>query len=392
MAKLSIRQAQLAGRKVLMRADFNVPLDEQLKITDDTRIKATLPSIKFILQKGASKLILISHLGRPDGARVAKYSLKPVAQRLSQLLGEKVKFLDDCIGADIKEEIETAKEKVILLENLRFHKEEEKNDPAFSKELASLGDIFVNDAFGTAHRAHASTEGVTHYLESCAGFLLEKEIEYLGEAVTNPKRPFVGILGGAKVSDKIAVIENLLTKCDSILIGGGMSYTFMKARGEQIGNSKLEAEKIDLAKGLLDKAKALSKELLLPIDHVVVSQISPDAKAEIVEIIPDGKIAVDIGPQSIKLFKEKLKSAKTVVWNGPMGIFEMEQFAKGTEEIAKFIASSGCLSIIGGGDSAAAVVKFGLENKVTHVSTGGGASLEFLEGKELPGVAALKEI
>jgi phosphoglycerate kinase len=392
MGKMTVKDLDLKNKTVLMRADFNVPQDANLAITDDTRIRATLPTIKYILQNGAKKLVLMSHLGRPDGKVVAKYSLQPVALRLSELLGEPVIFLNDCLGDNIKKEINSSKEKVVLLENLRFHPEEEANDAGFSKQLASLGDIFVNDAFGTAHRAHASTEGVAHYIKGVSGFLLEKEIQYLGGAVENPQKPFMVILGGAKVSDKIGVIENLLPKCEAILIGGGMSYTFLKAQGKAIGNSKLEKDKLDLAKGILDKAVLLKKEIVLPIDHLVVDNIDAFAKTEIVgENIPDGKIAVDIGPKTIKLFEEKLKFAKTIVWNGPLGIFEMDAFSKGTEEVAKFIAGLGATTIIGGGDTAAAVAKFKLEDKMTHISTGGGASLEFLEGKILPGVAALAD-
>jgi phosphoglycerate kinase len=392
MDKMVLQDVDFKNKKVLVRADFNVPQDANLNITDDTRIRATLPTIQFILKNGADKIILISHLGRPDGKVLEKYSLKPVAVRLQELLGEPVKFLNDCLGESIKKEIDVSKEKIILLENLRFHPEEEANDASFSKQLASLGDIFVNDAFGTAHRAHASTEGVAHYLKSVAGLLLEKEIQYLGNAMQNPQRPFMVILGGAKVSDKIGVIENLLPKCDAILIGGGMSYTFLKAQGKPIGNSKLEKDKLDLAKSILDKAKTLKKEVLLPIDHLVVDNIAPDALTEIVgESIPEGKIAVDIGPKTISLFEEKLKFAKTIVWNGPLGIFEMDAFAKGTAEIAKFITTLKCTSIIGGGDTAAAVAKLKLEDKMTHISTGGGASLEYLEGKALPGIAALTD-
>jgi len=375
-----------------MRVDFNVPQDANLNITDDTRIRATLPTIKYMVDNGAKKIILMSHLGRPDGKAVAKYSLKPVANRLAELLGMPVKFLSDCVGDTIKKDVETAKEKIILLENLRFHAEEEANDPGFAKALASLGEIFVNDAFGTAHRAHASTEGVAHYLKSAAGFLLEKEIQYLVGAIQNPKRPFMVILGGAKVSDKIGVIENLLPKADAIIIGGGMAYTFLKAQGKPIGNSKLEKDKLDLARSILDKAKTLKKDILLPVDNVVVDNIDPKAKTEIVgENIPDGKVAVDIGPKTIALFKEKLKLAKTVVWNGPLGIFEMDAFSRGTQEIEKFITTIGATTIIGGGDTAAAVAKFKLEDKMTHISTGGGASLEFMEGKVLPGIAALTD-
>jgi len=392
MKKMTVEDIDLKDKVILMRADFNVPQDEDLNITDDTRIKATLPTIKYILQKQAKKLILISHLGRPDGKVVAKYSLKPVAVRLKELLGEPINFLNDCVGDEVKKAIATSKERVILLENLRFHAEEEANDPNFSKALASLAEVFVNDAFGTAHRAHASTEGVTHYLKAVAGFLLEKEIEYLGNAVQSPQRPFMVILGGAKVSDKIGVIENLLPKCDAIIIGGGMSYTFLKAQGKQIGNSKLEKEKLDLAKGILEKAKQLNKNIYLPIDHLVVEEIDPQAKTEVVgENIPEGKIAVDIGPKTIAYFQEKLKPAKTIFWNGPLGIFEMDAFSKGTREIAQFIATLKATTIIAGGDTAASLAKFKLGDKMTHISTGGGASLEFLEFKSLPGIAALSD-
>jgi len=403
MAKLTLKDVDLKNKTVLVRADFNVPQDTSLNITDDTRIRATVPTLKYILEQGAKKLVLISHLGRPDGKPVAKYSLKPVAARLKVLLGQDVLFINDytpgLIGeagarscADIKQDIDKSKESVILLENLRYHPEEEANDANFAKQLASLADVFVNDAFGTAHRAHASTEGVTHFLKSAAGLLLEKEIKYLGGAVENPQRPFMVILGGAKVTDKIGVIENLLPKCDSIIIGGGMAYTFLKAQGKQIGNSRLEKEKLDLAKTILDKARQLNKEILLPVDNLVVDNIDPHAKTEVVgENIPDGKIAVDIGPKTIKLFEEKLKSAKTIVWNGPLGIFEMDAFSKGTQEVAKFISNLKTTSIIGGGDTAAAIAKFKLEDKMSHISTGGGASLEFLEGKTLPGIAALTE-
>lgn len=375
-----------------MRADFNVPQDENLNITDDTRIRATLPTIKYILENGAKKIILMSHLGRPDGKVVAKYSLKPVAERLGQLLGEPVRFLSDCVGESIKKEIAASKERVLLLENLRFHAEEESNDANFAKQLACLADVYINDAFGTAHRAHASTEGVAHHLKAAAGFLLEKEMQYLGNAVASPARPFMVILGGAKVSDKIGVIENLLPKCDAILIGGGMAYTFLKAQGKSIGNSKLEKDKLDLAASILEEAKKLNKEILLPIDNVVVDNISADAKIDIVgEDIPEGKIGVDIGPRTIKFFQDKLKSAQTIVWNGPLGIFETDAFSKGTRDIANFIAGLKATTIIGGGDTAAAVAKFKLEDKMTHISTGGGASLEFLEGKVLPGIAALAD-
>jgi len=392
MAKLTLNDLDLKNKTVLLRADFNVPQDADLNITDDTRIRGTLPTLKYILDNGAKKLVIISHLGRPDGKAVAKYSLKPVGERLGKLLGEKVLFFNECIGENIKKSIENSSERVVLLENLRFHAEEEANDAGFAKQLASLGDLFVNDAFGTAHRAHASTEGITHFLKSAAGFLLEKEIKYLGAAVEDPEKPFIVILGGSKVSDKIKVINNLLPKCDAIIIGGGMAYTFLKAQGKEIGNSKLEKDRLDLAKSILENARKLGKEILLPIDNVAVKEIKEDAKVEIVgENIPDGLIAVDIGPETVKLFTAKLKSAKAIVWNGPVGIFEMPAFSNGTRSIAEFIAGLKCVSIIGGGDTAAAIAKFKLEDKMTHISTGGGASLEFLEGKILPGVAALSE-
>jgi len=393
MAKLTVKDLDLKNKTVLMRADFNVPLDAGLQITDDTRIRETLPTIQYILKNGAKKLVLMSHLGRPDGKRVDKYSLKPVAAKLEELLKEKVNFLSDCVGPQIKSEVDSSSARVVLLENLRYHAEEEGNDADFAKQLASLGDVFVNDAFGTAHRAHASTAGVDKFLKSASGFLLEKEIKYLGDAVSNPQKPFMVILGGSKVSDKIGVIENLLPKCDAIIIGGGMAYTFLKAQGKNIGNSKLEKDKLDLAKAILDKAAAMKKEIVLPVDHVIVETVDANAKSEItpgVEI-PDGKIAVDVGPKTIALFDAKLKSAKTIVWNGPLGIFEMDAFSKGTAEVGKFIAGLQAVTIIGGGDTAAAVAKFNLQKKMTHISTGGGASLEFLEGKTLPGIAALTD-
>lgn len=392
MSKLTLKDIDLKDKTVLMRADFNVPQDADLKITDDMRIRATLPTLQYLLQNGAKKVVLMSHLGRPDGKRVEKYSLRPVAQRLQELIGQKVAFLDECFGDLVKDGISRAPEKIILLENLRYHAEEESNDPGFAKALASLGDIYVNDAFGTAHRAHASTEGVAHYLKAAAGFLLEKEIKFLGSAVQDPQKPFVVILGGAKVSDKIGVIENLLPRCDIILIGGGMAYTFLKAQGKSIGNSKLEKDRIEVAAGILEKAKSTKKEIVLPIDHLVVDEIAAGAKAQIVgEQIPDGKIAVDIGPLTVSLFKSRLQSAKTIVWNGPLGIFETDAFAQGTRSIIEFVGGLKAVSIIGGGDTAAAVSKFNAEDKMSHISTGGGASLEFLEGKELPGIKALTD-
>jgi phosphoglycerate kinase len=393
MAKMTVKDLDLKGKTVLMRADFNVPLDAALAITDDTRIRETVPTIKFILGAGAKKVVLMSHLGRPDGKRVDKYSLKPVAKKLEELLGEKVKFFDDCVGDTVKAGVSQAAEKVVLLENLRYHAEEEANNTDFAKQLASLGDVFVNDAFGTAHRAHASTAGVNKFLKSGAGLLLEKEIKYLGDKISKPAKPFMVILGGAKVSDKIGVIDNLLPKCDAIIIGGGMAYTFLKAQGIPIGSSKLEKDKIDLAKTLLDKAKSMGKEIVLPIDHVIVDVVDANSPFEICgQDIPECKIAVDIGPRTIELFNKKLSAARTIVWNGPLGIFEMDKFSKGTEAVGKFVASlTTAVTIIGGGDTAAAVAKFKLQDKMTHISTGGGASLEFLEGKTLPGIAALSD-
>lgn len=401
MNKLTVRDLDLKGKRVLMRVDFNVPLDERLNITDDTRIRATLPTIKYVLDKGAA-LILMSHLGRPDGKVVQKYSLAPCAKRLSELLGKPVKMLNESRGEEVKSVVSAmAPGECVLLENLRFHAEEETNDPNFAKELAGLGDVYVNDAFGTAHRAHASTEGVTRYLTSAAGFLLEKEIEYLEDKVTNPAKPFVTILGGAKVSDKIGVIENLLDKVDSILVGGGMAYTFLKARGIPIGASKLEQDKLEIAKSLLEKAKEKKVNIILPVDNVVGDKFAADAQSQVVgEEIPEGWMGLDIGPKTVELFKKALTGAKTIVWNGPLGVFEMDKFSNGTKEIAVCIAGlsarrsccgSETISIIGGGDTAAAVAKFGLEDKMTHISTGGGASLEYLEGKILPGIKALTD-
>ena len=392
MAKLTVKDLELKDKKVLLRCDFNVPQDENLNITDDTRIRASLATIKYILSQSPKKLILISHLGRPDGKATAKYSLKPVALRLKELLGQEVRMLADCVGETVKKDIENAKETLILLENSRFHPEEEKNDPEFSRALAGLAEVFVNDAFGTAHRAHGSTEGVTHYLKSASGLLLEKEINYLGGALEKPKKPFIVILGGAKVSDKITVIENLLPKADEIIIGGGMCYTFLKAQGRQIGNSKLEKDKIDLARDILAQAKKQNVKISLPIDNIVTDKIGEGSKAEIVgEDIPEGLIGVDIGPKTIESYCADLRGAQTILWNGPLGIFEIDAFANGTKKVAECISKLKAITIIGGGDTAAAVSKFGLEDKMTHVSTGGGASLEFLEGKTLPGIAALTE-
>jgi len=394
MNKMTVKDIDLKGKKIIMRVDFNVPQDKKSgAITDDTRIKAAIPTIDYILKNNPKKLILMTHLGRPDGQIKEALRLDPVAQRLQELIKTPVKKLNDCVGPEIAKAIDASPEKVILLENLRFHAEEEENDPAFAKQLASLADIYVNDAFGTAHRAHASTEGVAHDLPAVAGFLLDKEIEYLGKSLEQPDKPFAVILGGAKVSDKIGVIENLLTKAQILVIGGGMAYTFLKAQGIAIGNSKLEKDKIDLAKETLQKAEKAGVKVILPADHLVVDNIDTPTKIETTKdaAIPDGMIAVDIGPESIALFCGALKNAKTICWNGPLGIFENDKYAEGTKEVATFIATLKAKTIIGGGDTAGAVAKFGLENKMTHISTGGGASLEFMEGKVLPGIAALKD-
>ncbi len=393
MNKQTIKDVQLEGKKIIVRVDFNVPL-EFGKITDDRRIVGALPTIQYALSHGATKVILMSHLGRPKGVGFeADFSLKPVADHLQTLLNQPVAFLKDCVGSDVVAAIAKSKERVILLENLRFHKEEEKNDPAFAKSLSTLADIYVNDAFGTAHRAHASTAGITSYLPSVAGLLIEKELLYLGSAINNPKRPLVVILGGAKVSDKIELIKNLIPKANSIIIGGGMAYTFLKAQGIAIGNSKLEKDKIDLAKELLETAKKAGVEMALTTDFVITENFTSD-ECKISDVIPDGWESLDIGPKTREHYKAILAKAKTVVWNGPLGVFERERYAKGTRAIADYLASlhgTDITTIIGGGDSAAAVAKFGLEDKFSHISTGGGASLEFLEGKTLPGIAALND-
>jgi len=392
MSKMTIKDVSVRGKKVIIRTDFNVPLDKSQKITDDRRIQESLPTIRYVLEQGASKVILMSHLGRPDGKAVDEFRLTPVAVRLGELLNEKVLKLDECVGDEVKAKIANASERIILLENLRFHKEEEKNNPDFAKKLSELADIYVNDAFGTAHRAHASTEGVAKFLPGVAGFLIEKEIQYLGQAVNNPAKPFVVILGGAKVSDKIALVDNLLKKANAILIGGGMAYTFLKAQGKNVGNSKLEADKVEVAKALLEKAKKMNVNIVLSSDFVIVQDFDkPETKKTVTEI-PDGWMALDIGPQTRKAFKQVLSTAKTIVWNGPVGVFEIDAYAQGTKEIAEYLATlKGAVTIVGGGDSAAAVSKFGVEDAMTHISTGGGASLEFLEGKDLPGIAALKD-
>ena len=391
--KKTIEDIDVSGKKVLVRCDFNVPLDENKNITDETRINAALPTIKYLLEHKAA-VILCSHLGRPKGEFNMKYSLAPVAKRLSEKLGFEVKLAKDVIGPDAKKlAAEVKPGQAVLLENVRFHAEEEKNDPAFAKELASMADIYVSDAFGTVHRAHASSAGVAQYLPAVAGFLIGKELNFLGKAVTDPERPFVAILGGAKVKDKIGVITNLIEKVDTLLIGGGMAYTFMKATGGEIGNSLCDDERLSLALELLDKAKAKGVKLLLPVDNVCGKEFNNDTEQMVCESgkIPEGWEGLDIGPKTVELFSKEIKAAKTVVWNGPMGVFEMPNFAKGTLAIATAMAESDATTIIGGGDSAAAVTQMGLASKMSHISTGGGASLEFLEGKTLPGVAALND-
>jgi len=397
MKKLSIDKVALKGKRVLVRVDFNVPFDENLKITDDNRITAALPTIKKIIADGG-RCILMSHLGRPKGSPNPKYTLQPVAVRLGELLDMDVKFAPDCIGDQVKAIVKSLKDgEVVLLENLRFHAEEEKNVPEFSQQLAELGDVYVNDAFGSAHRAHSSTEGVTKFISTCAsGYLMQKELDYLGEAVANPKRPFTAILGGSKISGKIDVIDNLLPQVDNLLIGGGMAYTFYKAMGYEIGSSLLETEKLDLAKVTLEKFKTSKAKVLLPKDNVVASEFKNESPAQVVDSdkIPADKMGLDVGPKTIEEFKKVILESKTIIWNGPLGVFEFDNFAKGTDAVAAALAeatANGAITIIGGGDSAAAIKKAGLEDKVSHVSTGGGASLEFLEGKVLPGVAALND-
>ena len=381
------------GKRVIVRVDFNVPLDAEGNITDDKRIKGALPTIQYIIENGG-KLILVSHLGRPKEGFEAKFSMKPAAEHLSKLLGKEVLLAADVIGEDAKAKAAALKEgEILMLENVRFHKEETKNDPAFAKELASMADIYINDAFGTAHRAHASTAGLADYLPSACGFLIKKELDFMGKALDNPERPFVAILGGAKVSDKISVIENLIDKVDTLIIGGGMAYTFFKAKGYGVGTSLCELDKVDLANSLLQKAKEKNVNLLLPVDNVVGKEFDANTEAKTVpsDSIPEGWMGLDIGEETIKLFSDAIKGAKTVVWNGPMGVFEMERFAIGTKKVAEALANSEAITIVGGGDSAAAVEQLGFADKITHISTGGGASLEFLEGKELPGIAVLND-
>lgn len=392
MNKKTIKDVDVKGKRCLVRVDFNVPLDENKKITDENRIQGALPTIKYLTEKGA-KVILCSHLGRPKGEFKAEFSLKPVAERLNELLGGKVVFANDIIGEDAKKKVAAMKDgDVVLLENLRFHKEEEANDPEFAKKLASYCDIYVNDAFGTAHRAHASTEGVSHFVKtSVAGFLIGKELEVMGSALDEPKRPFIAILGGAKVSDKIGVINNLIEKVDMLIIGGAMAYTFIKAKGGSVGMSRCEMDKVDLAKELMAKAERKGIQLLLPVDTVVAKEFKNDTEFKTVDSmsIPDDYEGLDIGKKTANIYAEAVKNAKTVIWNGPMGVFEFPNFAKGTEAVAKALAETDAITIIGGGDSAAAVAKLGYADRMTHISTGGGASLEFLEGLVLPGIECL---
>ena len=392
--KNSVEDLDVGGKRVLVRCDFNVPQDEKGAITDDRRIREALKTIRYLMEHDA-RVILCSHLGRPKGEVNPKYSLKPVAERLSELLGVEVKMAEDVVGESAHKLAENLKDReVMLLENVRYDDREEKNDPSYSKELASLADLYVNDAFGTAHRAHSSTAGVADYLPSAVGYLIKKEIDVMGKALNNPERPFVAILGGKKVSDKISVIENLIDKVDSLIIGGGMTYTFFKAQGKEIGNSICEDDKIDLAKELLAKAEEKGVRLVLPVDNVVVQEFSNDAPSKVVssDDIEPGWQGVDVGPATIELYADVLKDAKTVVWNGPVGVFEFDNFAVGTNKVAEILANlEGATTIIGGGDSSAAVEKGGFADKMTHISTGGGASLEFLEGKILPGIACISD-
>ena len=392
MPKRTVEELDLKGKRVLIRVDFNVPLNEKGEITDDSRVVKSLPTIRYALEKGA-RVILMSHLGRPDGKPNSKYSLRPIATRLQQLLNVTVHFAEDCVGPKTENLSQALKPgEVLLLENLRFHAEEEKNDPKFAQALAKLADVYVNDAFGTAHRAHASTEAITKLLPSAAGFLLSREVEYLEKALKDPQRPFITILGGSKVSDKIKVISNLLKKTDAILIGGAMAYPFCLVKGHSIGSSKYESGGEPLARQVLDQAQQKGVDVVLPTDHVVTQKLEKNSSNRVADQeIPQGWMAVDIGPKTIEEFKKKLKNAKTILWNGPLGVFEVEPFDKGTRAVAEFIAGLQATSIIGGGDTAAAIHEFGLEEKMTHVSTGGGASLEYLEGKVLPGIAALPE-
>ncbi|MFP4114328.1 MAG: phosphoglycerate kinase [Spirochaetota bacterium] len=392
MALKTVRDFDLSGKRVLVRVDYNVPLKGGA-VADATRIQASLPTLKYILDHGAS-LVLMSHLGRPKGERNPEMSLKPVAGKLADMIGRPVQFADDCVGSDVIAQAKKLESgQILMLENLRFHAEETKNDDAFAKQLAGLADLYVNDAFGSAHRAHASTEGVAHHLPAAAGFLIEKEVKFFQPLLENPTKPFVAIIGGAKVSTKIGVLETLLPKCTTLIIGGGMAYTFLKAQGHEIGNSLFEEEYLQTAKDLLEQAEKQNVDMILPLDHVVADEFGENAEPEQVDgvDVPTGKVAMDVGPATIDRCRKAIAEAKSLVWNGPMGVFEFEKFAKGTLEIGRFVAECKGTTVVGGGDSVAAVNTFGLADKIDHVSTGGGASLEFLEGKTLPGIAALQE-
>ena len=396
MNKKTIKDIDVKGKKVFVRVDFNVPMDENQNITNDTRIRATLPTINYLLDNGAA-VILACHVGRPTEAREAKFSTKPIVARLAELLGKEVKWAPDCVGPEAEKAASSLKAgEVLLLENLRYHKEEKKNDPAFAKQLASLADVAVDDAFGVSHRAHASNAGITQYLETVAGFLMEKEIQFIGHTLEAPQRPFVAIIGGAKVSDKIGVISNMIDKVDTIIIGGGMAHTFDAAKGLPVGNSLCEKDKFELALELLKKAETKGVKVVLPADVVVADKFAADANNKVVDVdkVEDGWEALDSGPKTSALYTEALLGAKTVIWNGPMGVFEFDAFAKGTEAVAKAVAKAteeGAVSIVGGGDSIAALKKTGLSDKISHISTGGGATLEFLEGKTLPGIASIAD-
>ena len=388
----TIKEADLKGKRVLIRVDFNVPLKNGV-VTDNTRIKAALPTVQYILEQGAS-LVVMSHFGRPKGQKNPDFSMAPIAKEFEKLLGKPVKLASDVIGPEVETEVKALQPgEVLLLENVRFYKEEEANDPEFAKTLASYGDIYCNDAFGTAHRAHASTEGVSHYLPSYAGFLIEKEVKFMAPLLENPEKPFVAIIGGSKVSSKITVLESLVKTCDTIVIGGGMAYTFLSVLGNKIGKSLFEPDYVDTAKAFLEKAKEKGVKVILPVDNVCAKEFSENAEPILVESdnISDDLMGMDIGPKTVALITDALKDAKSVVWNGPMGVFEFDAFAKGTEAVAKALAASNATTVVGGGDSVAAINKFGLASKISHVSTGGGASLEFLEGKTLPGIKALEK-
>jgi len=393
MAVKTVKDMDLGNKRVLMRVDFNVPVKDG-KITDDTRIREALPTITYILEQPGASLVLMSHLGRPKSGPAPEFSLKITADRLAELLKKPVKMAPDCVGAETEAMAKALKPgDVLMLENVRFHKEETANDPGFAKQLSVMGDVYVNDAFGTAHRAHASTEGLAHLLPAAAGFLIEKEVKFFGNLLANPEKPFVAIIGGAKVSTKIAVLDSLLPKATTFIIGGGMAYTFLKAQGIEIGKSLVENEFLPTARDFLDKAKAQGVDVILPVDHVVADEFKEDARPEAVDgrAVPAGKVAMDVGPKTLALCKEKIANAKNIVWNGPMGVFEFKAFAQGTLEIAQAVAASSAVTVVGGGDSVAAVNQFGLKDKIDHVSTGGGASLEFLEGKVLPGIKALEK-